>query len=59
MQDYLQEKCPKCKSTDLDYKAAEFADTQIGYPFICNGCGVKLVEWYDLKFDCTTDMYGN
>ncbi len=46
-----QSVCPKCGSTDLEFRAIEFdGDQQISYPFECNDCGCTGKEWYSLNF---------
>lgn len=42
--------CPKCKSEDLDYGVMELKGEKAFYPYICNNCGCKGREWYDLEF---------
>lgn len=42
--------CPKCRSKNIEYGAAEFEDDLLYYPGKCNECGYEFEEWYALEF---------
>jgi len=43
--------CPICGSEQLSYGAAVFDDYGVNYPYVCENCGTKGNEAYNLKFD--------
>lgn len=42
--------CPKCDSSDLDYKAIEVEENYHYYPFKCNDCKAWGKEYYTHEY---------
>lgn len=42
-----EQRCPKCKSKDLDFQAYEFVDEQIKQVSTCNQCNYCFTYWAD------------
>ncbi|GAG61493.1 unnamed protein product [marine sediment metagenome] len=47
IQKETEQRCPKCKSSDLDFQAYEFIDEQIKQIAICNKCNFGFTYWAD------------
>lgn len=44
--------CPKCGKTELNYDSAEFdLPFFIIYPYVCEVCGCRGLEYHKLSFD--------
>jgi len=51
--------CPKCGSSELDYKDTEMEDGQIAHIYTCEKCKFEGIEWYSKVFAGHTDKNGN
>jgi hypothetical protein len=42
--------CPKCREIDLNYDGYELNDEMLEFKWVCNVCGAKGVERYNIEF---------
>ena len=47
---YTPDKCAGCGSSDLDYKGSVTDKDSITQTYICNSCGVRGEEFYEIIF---------
>ena len=52
-------KCPKCNSEDLEYEDSDISGEGASYYYICNDCGFKGIEWYNITFSNHLTIDGN
>ena len=52
----LQGICPHCRSEQLSYGTIIIDDCGVKYPYICENCGTKGNEAYNLEFDGHYDV---
>jgi len=47
---YKPNQCASCGSSDIDYKGCEADKDSITQPYICNSCGRRGEEFYEIIF---------